>query len=82
MPGTVTKTLGQAGGEVALQAQALCPGTEVLGHQYHEQPGRIGREAVAGETQEPGGLGIFYVVLDMGMAAVAGALAVIVKVLE
>jgi hypothetical protein len=27
---------------------------------------------VAGETQQPGRLGVFYVVLDMGMAAVTG----------
>src|SRR3984893_2697995 len=65
------QALGLGGGELALEAQALGPGDEVLGDGHHLDPHGVVRELVEGEVAQPGVLGAADAVLHPGMAAVA-----------
>src|SRR5207248_3653906 len=62
---------GLGRGELALEAQALGPGEEILGDGHHLNPHGVVRELVEGEVAQPGVLGAEDAVFDPGMAAVS-----------
>ena len=66
VPDAVTQLLGFGDGELAVEAQRLGPGVEVLGDQHQLQPGFVADEVLAGQVAQPGVFGGADAVLDMG----------------
>ena len=65
VPDAVTQLLGFGDGAVAVEAQLLGPGVEVLSDEHQLQPGFVADEVLAGQVAQPGVFGGTDAVLDM-----------------
>ena len=70
VPHAVTQLLGFGDSQLAVEAQRLRPGVEVLGDQHELQPGFVADEVLAGQVAQPGVFGGPDAVLDVGAVAV------------
>ncbi len=64
VPDAVTQLLGFGDGAVAVEAQLLGPGVEVLSDEHQLQPGFVADEVLAGQVAQPGVFGGADAVLE------------------